>query len=39
MPPATTEEARIVSSYGGEMIFTPGDVVYSSTKLLNLSQA
>ena len=38
MPPATTEEARIVSSYGGEMIFTPGDVVYSSTKLLNLSQ-
>ena len=28
MPPATTEEARIVSSYGGEMIFTPGDVVY-----------
>lgn len=38
MPPATIEEAKIVSSYGGEMIFTPGDVVYSSTKILNLSQ-
>ena len=38
MPPATKEEAKIVSSYGGEMIFTPGDVVYSSTKILNLSQ-
>ena len=36
--PATDEEAKIVSSYGGEMIFTPGDVIYSSTKILNLSQ-
>ena len=38
MPPATKEEAKIVESYGGEMIFTPGDIVYSSTKLLSLSQ-
>ena len=36
--PATGEEAKIVESYGGEMIFTPGDIVYSSTKLLNLSE-
>ena len=35
---ATKEEAKIVEGYGGQMIFTPGDVVYSSTKLLNLSQ-
>ena len=27
----------IVEDYGGQMIFTPGDVVYSSTKFLNLS--
>ena len=37
LPPATQEEAKIVQKYGGEMIFTPGDIVYSSTKLLNLS--
>ena len=33
LPPATKEEAKVVESYGGEMIFTPGDIVYSSTKL------
>ena len=38
MPPATQEESKIVESFGGQMIFTPGDVVYSSTKILNLSQ-
>ena len=38
LPPATKEEAKIVEGYGGEMIFTPGDIIYSSTKLLNLSQ-
>ena len=27
----------IVKSYGGKMIFTPGDIVYSSSKILNLS--
>ena len=36
--PATKEEAEIVENYGGEMIFTPGDVVYSSTSLLNLAE-
>ena len=38
MPPATQEESKVVESFGGQMIFTPGDVVYSSTKILNLSQ-
>ena len=38
LPPATQEEAKVVEKYGGEMIFTPGDIVYSSTKLLNLSE-
>ncbi len=30
----TKAEAEVVQSYGGEMLFTPGDVVYSSTRLL-----
>ena len=38
LPPATKEEVKVVESYDGEMIFTPGDIVYSSTKLLNLSE-
>ena len=38
LPVATKEEAKVVESYGGEIIFTPGDIVYSSTSLLNLSQ-
>lgn len=33
----TDEETHIVTSYGGEMLFTPGDVVYSSTAILNAS--
>ena len=36
--PATKEEFDVVSSFGGEMIFTPGDIVYSSTSLLNIHQ-
>lgn len=38
LPPATKEESKIVEKYGGEMIFSPGDIVYSSTKLLNLAE-
>tara|TARA_S200000501_G_scaffold359281_1_gene384998 strand:- start:269 stop:1822 length:1554 start_codon:yes stop_codon:yes gene_type:complete len=38
LPPATKEESKIVEKYGGEMIFTPGDIVYSSTKLLNIAE-
>jgi len=34
MPSKTREEMKLVSSYGGEMIFTPGDVVYSSSKFI-----
>lgn len=32
----TQEEITLIKSFGGEMIFTPGDVVYSSSKLINL---
>jgi rfaE bifunctional protein kinase chain/domain len=35
--PKTLEEKKIVESYGGEMLFTPGDIVYSSSKFLDLS--
>jgi rfaE bifunctional protein kinase chain/domain len=37
LPDRTQEEAAAVHSYGGEIIFTPGDVVYSSSKLINLA--
>lgn len=42
LPPKTQEEKDSVESYGGEIIFTPGDVVFSSSaiiesKLPNLS--
>ncbi|PPR47625.1 MAG: D-beta-D-heptose 1-phosphate adenylyltransferase [Alphaproteobacteria bacterium MarineAlpha5_Bin8] len=37
LPPATKEESNIVKKYGGKMIFTPGDVVYSSSNFLDLS--
>lgn len=30
----TIKEEKTVSKYGGKMIFTPGDIVYSSTKVL-----
>ncbi|MDB4852908.1 PfkB family carbohydrate kinase [Alphaproteobacteria bacterium] len=35
LPKTTIEEIGLVKSYGGETIFTPGDVVYSSTNLIN----
>lgn len=34
--PKTAEEAAVLAEYGGEVIFTPGDVVYSSSKLIEL---
>ena len=34
--PKTKEEIRAVSSYGGRVIFSPGDIVYSSTHLLTV---
>ncbi len=30
----TAEELDVVNSYGGELLFTPGDIVYSSTALI-----
>ena len=26
---------KTVEEYGGKLIFTPGDIVYSSTKIIN----
>ncbi len=37
IPKKTLEEKEIVESYGGEIIFTPGDIVYSSSTLINLA--
>src|SRR5260370_18338647 len=37
MPTKTAEEAEVVQSYGGETIFTPGDVIYSSSNLIDLA--
>ena len=34
LPQATETESRLVESYGGKMIFTPGDIVYSSSKFI-----
>lgn len=34
--PRTAEEVAALGCYGGEIIFTPGDVVYSSSKLLEI---
>lgn len=38
MPKKTQEEHDLLESYGGVMLFTPGDVVYSSSKLINLEE-
>lgn len=35
--PKTQEELDTLESYGGEIIFTPGDIVYSSSTLINLA--
>jgi cytidyltransferase-like protein len=37
LAPRTAEEAAIVAAYGGQLIFTPGDIVYSSSALINLA--
>lgn len=34
--PRTVEEIEALSSYGGKMVYSPGDIVYSSTKLLSI---
>lgn len=35
--PRTREEIAVLESFGGEVIFTPGDIVYSSSALIELS--
>ena len=35
--PKTEEEMQVLESYGGEIIFTPGDIVYSSSALIELA--
>ena len=32
--PKTQEEVDVIAGYGGEVIFTPGDIVYSSSRLI-----
>jgi rfaE bifunctional protein kinase chain/domain len=34
--PKTQEEIQVLETYGGEVIFTPGDIVYSSSALIEL---
>ena len=35
--PKTQEEINVLDGYGGEIIFTPGDIVYSSSALIELA--
>ncbi len=37
LPPKTLEEVEVMRSFGGEVIFTPGDIVYSSSRLIDLA--
>lgn len=37
LPSSTQEEADVVNGFGGEMIFTPGDTVFSSSKFIQLA--
>lgn len=37
IPEATQEEMEVVAAYGGQTIFTPGDVVYSSSAIISQS--
>ncbi len=36
--PKTEEELKVISAYGGEVIFTPGDIVYSSSRLIEMER-
>jgi len=37
LSPNTAEEAKVVEAYGGEILFTPGDIIYSSSALIKLA--
>jgi rfaE bifunctional protein nucleotidyltransferase chain/domain len=34
LPPRTVDEKTAVETYGGEILFTPGDIVYSSSSII-----
>ena len=36
--PKTREEIKVLNKYGGEILFSPGDVVYSSTAIKKISK-
>ena len=36
--PKTREEMRILKKYGGEILFSPGDIVYSSTAIQKINK-
>ena len=37
MSPKTAEESDVLEAIGGEIIFTPGDIVYSSSNLIDMA--
>ncbi len=37
LPTATQEEKNVLDKFGGKIIFTPGDIVYSSSKFIKSS--
>ena len=37
MNPKTIDEMKIIQSYGGKMVFSPGDIVFSSSKIIDKS--
>ena len=37
IPPKTQEEIDLIESYGGEVLFSPGDIVYSSSALIEMA--
>ena len=37
MPPKTAEEAEVLEAYGGEIIFTPGYMFFSSTEFIEMA--
>lgn len=34
MNPKTLEEIKVIESYGGKIIFSPGDIIFSSSKII-----
>tara|TARA_B100001057_G_C22844825_1_gene948533 strand:- start:607 stop:2148 length:1542 start_codon:yes stop_codon:yes gene_type:complete len=36
--PKTKEEMKVISKYGGEILFSPGDIVYSSTAIQKIDK-